>query len=204
MLTLWYSPGSVALAAHIVLEEAGADYALRKLSFKDGDQRSAAYLALNPKGRVPTLETPEGPLTEVLAVMSYVAATHPAANLEPTTPFMRAQLLSFQSYLASTVHVAHAHRVRGARWADDAAAQDSMKAKVTANMTECMALIDSQIPVGPWVMGDHYTTSDPYLFTICTWLASDGVAIAAFPRIAAHFAAMQDRPAVQRALKHHT
>lgn len=198
MLTLWTARGSVGLAAHIALEEAGAEYALRPVSFKEAEQRGAEYLALNPKGRVPLLVTPDGRLTEVLAILAYIAAIHPQAELEPPTPFARAKALSFQGYLASTVHVAHAHKGRGSRWADDPAAWAAMQAKVGANMTECMTLIEAQIE-GPWVMGAQYTTCDPYLYTLCTWLPGDGVEIGQFPRLATHFAAMQDRPAVQRA-----
>jgi glutathione S-transferase len=203
MLRLWYGRGSIALAAHIALEETGATYEARALDFRAGEQTGAEYRALNPKGRVPTLDTPQGVLTEAIAVLSWIAATHPEAGLEPQEPFARAQLLSFQSYLASTVHVAHAHGPRASRWADDPAAQAAMKAKVPQTMAECMALIEDHLFAGPWVMGTRYTTCDPYLFTICRWLPADGVRLADHPRLAAHFEAMLDRPAVVRALAHH-
>lgn len=106
---------------------------------------------------------------------------------------------AFNLYLATTVHVAHAHGRRAARWSDDAAAQASMAFKVTQNMRDGFALIEADL-IGEWAMGDTYTVADPYLFTFAGWLESDGVDIAEFPRVQAHFARMKARPAVQRAL----
>lgn len=203
MLTLWYAPGSIALAAHIALEEAGAPHAARRVDFAAAEQNGPAYRALNPKGRVPALETPQGVLTETPAILHWIAATHPEAALEPADPFARAEALSFQCYLASTVHVNHAHRRRAARWADDPAAQRAMAAKTPETMRESMALIEDRLFAGPWVMGAQYTTCDPYLFTLCGWLGAHGLDLAAFPRLAAHFEAMRARPAVARVLAVH-
>lgn len=202
MLTLWYSPGTVALAPHIALEETGAPYELRPLSFADGEQRGASFLAVNPKGRVPALETSEGILTETLAILAWLAEAYPEAGLRPTTPFARARALSLETYLASTMHVAHAHKLRGARWSDDPAAWTSMTAKVAQNMTDCATLLDDAV-AGPWALGQDYCTTDPYLYTICRWLGADGVDRQAFPALEAHARAMEARPAVQRALAHH-
>jgi glutathione S-transferase len=98
------------------------------------------------------------------------------------------------------VHVAHAHRMRGARWADDPAAIEAMKRKVPSNVTECFALIEHKFLKGPWVMGDQYTICDPYLFTIGSWIEDDGVDTTTVPRLIAHRARMLARPAVQRAV----
>jgi glutathione S-transferase len=203
VLRLWYARGSVALAAQIALEEAGATYEARELVLRDGAQRRPEYLAVNPLGRVPALETPQGVLTEVLAILDYIAATHPAAGLMPADPFRRARALSLHSYLASVVHVAHAHGRKGARWADDPAAVAAMTAKMPANMAEAMALIEDHLFVGPWALGAAFSTADAHLFAIWRWLPGDGVDPAQFPRLAAHGAAMRARPAVARALAHH-
>ena len=107
---------------------------------------------------------------------------------------------AFNSYLCSTVHVAHAHRPRGYRWADDAAAIESMKKKVPQTVGECFALIEREMFEGPWVMGKDYTVCDGYLYTISQWLGADGVDINKTPKIADHFKRAGERPAVQRAL----
>jgi glutathione S-transferase len=83
MLKLYYSPGACALASHIALEEAHADYELVRIDLSKGEQRTPAYLAVNPAGVTPALVTDEGVLTENLAIMWYVAATHPEAGLLP-------------------------------------------------------------------------------------------------------------------------
>jgi len=203
MLTLYTSPKTCSLACAIALEEAGATYDLVKLDFPAGEQRGAAYLAKNPKGRVPALETDKGVITEVLAIMAFVAQTHPKAQLAPNDPFLFAQVQGFNSYLASTVHVHHAHNRRGARWSDDPAVVEALKIKVPQNMADCFTLIEDGMLKGPWVMGQQYTIADGYLFTISGWLDRDGVDINKFPRVHDHFTNMNERPAVRRAVEKH-
>lgn len=202
MLSLYYAPGTCAQAVLIALNEAGANFEAKRLSLAEGEQRSPTYLAINPKGRVPALVTPQGVLSETSALLLYVAQTHPAAQLAPLDDAFRlARMQEFNSYLASTVHVNHAHRTRAARWADDEAAQKAMKAKVPQNMHESFKVIEQHyLSDKPWVMGDQYTVSDGYLFTIAGWLKNDDVDIADFSRVAAHFERVRTRPAVQRAL----
>ncbi|MFY3385760.1 glutathione S-transferase family protein [Paracidovorax sp. MALMAid1276] len=200
-LTLYYTPGTCAQAVRIALEEAGAPYTLVRVDFAAGQQRTPEYLAVNPKGRVPALATPQGTLTETPALLAYVAQCFPEARLAPTDPHGFARLQEFHSYLASTVHIAHAHRPRASRWADEPEAQAAMQRKVPQNMADCFDFIESQyLRGGPWVMGEQYTVADGYLFTIGTWLQSDGVDIARFPQVLAHAQRVQQRPAVQRAL----
>ncbi|MCZ8092970.1 MAG: glutathione S-transferase family protein [Acidovorax sp.] len=203
-LTLYYTPGTCAQAVRIALEEAGAAHQLVRVDFAAGQQRTPEYLAINPKGRVPALVTPQGTLTETPALLAYVAQSYPAAQLAPTDAYGFARLQEFQSYLASTVHIAHAHRPRASRWADEPEAQAAMQRKVAQNMTECFNFIETHYLAntdqGPWVMGEQYTVADGYLFTIGTWLQSDGVDIAQFPKVFAHTQRMLQRPAVQRAL----
>lgn len=201
MLRLYYAPGTCALATHIALEEAGAPYEAALVDFRSQGQRSPEYLAVNPKGRVPALVTEQGTLTETPALLCFVAQRFPEAVLAPLAdPFALAQVQEFNSYLCSTVHVAHAHGRRGARWADDADAIEAMKRKVPATMTECFELIEEKLLRGPWVMGERYTICDPYLFTIGTWLEGDGVDTSKVPRVMQHRARMLARPAVQRAV----
>jgi glutathione S-transferase len=197
MLKLFHAWGSCSQASLIALEEAGAEYELALMSTKTGDQRRAEYLAVNPKGRVPVLITDHGALTETPAILAYIAQTHPKAKLAPQDPWDFARMQAFNSYLCSTVHVAHAHKHRGYRWATQEASFRDMTSKVAENETECFRLIEEMMLEGPWVLGENYSVADPYLFTIAGWLADDGVDIAQFPKVAAHFARMGDRPAVK-------
>jgi glutathione S-transferase len=201
MLTLYFTPGTCALASHIVLEEAGADYALRRVDFAAEEQRQAPYLQLNPKGRVPALVTDRGILTETPAILTFIAQSWPAARLAPVDDaFAFAEVQAFNAYLCATVHVAHAHGRRGARWADDAATIEGMKRALPRSVGACFELIEATMLVGPWVMGETYSICDPYLFTVAQWLEGDGVDPGRLPGVIAHRARMADRPAVARAM----
>ena len=201
MLTFFYAPNTCSLASHIALEEAGAAYETRRVNFAASEQRSPDYLAINPKGRVPALATPRGVLTETPAILAFVAQSFPAEKLAPVDdPFLFAEIQAFNSYMCSTVHVAHAHRVRGSRWVDDPGAIAAMQKKVPETVAACFELIESEMLRGPWVMGDAYSIADPYLFTIAGWLESDSVDIARFPRVQDHYRRMTERPAVARAM----
>jgi glutathione S-transferase len=201
MLKLYYSPGSCALASHIALQEAGAAYAAERLDFKSNQQTSPEYLAVNPKGRVPALVTDRGVLTETPAILAFIAQSFPQAKLMPfDDAFALAQAQAFNSYLCSTVHVAHAHGGRGYRWASGEASFADMKRKVPESVGACFALIESDMLRGPWVMGETYTVCDPYLFTISGWLERDGVDLSRLPRVMEHRKRMSERPAVQKVL----
>ena len=201
MLKLFYALGSCSLASHIALEEAGADYELVAISTKAGDQRTPQYLAINPKGRVPALVTDRGVLTETPAILAYVAQAYPAARLAPLDdPFAFAEVQAFNSYLCSTVHVAHAHKHRGYRWADDPAALAEMTRKVPETEAACFQLIEDELFKGPWVMGEAYSVCDGYLFTLAGWLEGDGVDLRRFPKAHQHNERMRERPAVRKVL----
>jgi glutathione S-transferase len=201
MLKLYYAPGTCALASHIALAEAGAPYTTEKVDFKTDQQNSPEYLGINPKGRVPSLVTDQGILTETPAMLAFVAQSFPQAKLAPLdNAFAFAQVQAFNSYLCSTVHVAHAHKGRGYRWATDEASFADMKRMVPKSVGASVALIERNMLKGPWVMGETYTICDPYLFTIAQWLEGDSVDLAALPKLADHRNRMAERPAVRKAM----
>lgn len=201
MLTLYYSPNACSLASHIALEEIGAPYEAKRVNFGAEQQKSADYLALNPKARVPTLVTPRGILTETPAILAFLAQSFPDRKLAPLDdPFAFAELQAVNSYFCSTVHVAHAHKGRGSRWADEESSFADMKRKVPQSMTACFELIESRVLKGPWVMGAAFTVADPYLFVLTRWAEGDGVDLSRLPRVADHYARMQARPAVKTVL----
>ena len=201
MFKLYYAPATCALASHITLAEAGADYATEKIDFKVNQQNSPDYLKINPKGRVPALVTDRGILTETPAMLAYIAQSFPQAGLAPLDdPFAFAQVQSFNSYLCATLHVAHAHKLRGARWATEESSFADMKRMIPKSVGACFALIERSMLRGPWVMGENYTICDPYLYTVALWLEGDGVDLASLPKVADHRKRMSERPAVQKVL----
>jgi len=201
MYKFYYAPGTCALASHIALEEAGADYQVERLDFKGNQQQSPEYLKVNPKGRVPALVTDYGTLTETPAILAYVAQTFPKAKLAPLDDaFAFAQVQSFNSYLCSTVHVAHAHRGRGYRWATEESSFADMKRMVPKSVGAAFDLIEKGMLKGPWVMGEQYTICDPYLYALSLWLEGDGVDLKTLPKVADHMQRMAERPAVRKVM----
>jgi glutathione S-transferase len=201
MLKLYYAPGTCALASHLALEYAGAPYEAVRLDFKAQQQRSPEYLKINPKGRVPALVTDRGVLTETPALLHYIAQSFPQAKLGPLDDaFLVARVNEFNSWLCSTVLVGHGHGARAARWTDDAAAMETMKKKVPQNMADCFTLIEEQLLKGPWLLGERFSTSDLYLYTLARWLKGDSVDVARFPKVADHMQRLQAQPQVQKVL----
>jgi glutathione S-transferase len=201
VIKLFYAPHTCSLASHIALEDAAAEYATVRINFADDEQRKPAYLAINPKGRVPALVTDRGILTETPAMLAFIAQSFPQARLAPLDdPFGFAEVQAFNSYLCATLHVAHAHRMRGNRWADDPAAITAMQRKVPESMSACYDLIEVNMLRGPWVMGETYTICDPYLFTMAQWLEQDGVDPSRIPKVTSHRRRMAERPAVRKAI----
>jgi glutathione S-transferase len=203
MLKLYISKGSSALAPHILLEEAGADYTIEEKPIASGAHLTPAYLAINPKGRVPALETKDGVITENPAILWYLGETFPHRDFLPGTPYQRAKAQELNAYICATVHVAFAHAQRGHRWADDPAVIEGMKPKVAANMRDCAGLIETHYLKGPWALGERYSICDPYLFLVQRWLGIIGIPVADYPKLAAHREAMMSRPATQTVLAAH-
>jgi glutathione S-transferase len=201
MIKLYYAAHTCSLASHIALEDAGAEYSTVRISFAGEEQRKPEYLAINPKGRVPALVTDRGILTETPAMLAFIAQSFPQAKLAPLgDPFLFAQVQAFNSYLCATLHVAHSHRMRGNRWADDPSAIAAMQRKVPESVASCYQLIEEYMLEGPWVMGETYTICDPYLFTMAQWLEQDDVDPARFPKVIDHRRRMSERPQVRKAI----
>jgi glutathione S-transferase len=201
MLTLYYTAHTCSLATHVALEDAGVQYKLHRVDFAKAEQKSPDYLRVNPKARVPALVTPRGVLTETPAMLAFVAQSYPAAQLAPLDDtFAFAELQSFNSYLCSTLHVAHSHRMRGYRWADEPSSFADMKRKVPQSVGDCFKLIETGMLRGPWVMGEAYSIADPYLFTLSQWIEADGVDPTMLPRIIEHRSRMAARNNVKKAI----
>lgn len=197
-MNLFYANGTISIAPAIALLEAKQEHRVTRLDFASAEQAGPDYLAINPKGRVPALVLSDGTvLTETGALLEYIAALAPDTMMVPATPEHAAHMRSVMYYLASTMHVAHAHKMRGARWADKPESHADMAAKVTLNMTACAQFIETECLHGDYVCGASFTVADAYLFVVCTWLAADGVSVSEFPRISAFLARMETRDSVK-------
>ena len=169
------------MAPHIALHEIGVPFESFPLSFAKGEQQISSYLALNAEGKVPTLLIDGRPLTEVAAILYYLARTYPRARLLPTDDAeAEAQVISWMSFIASTLHPA---RFRGA-----------------AHAKFVYAIADKRLGNSEWAAGS-YSIADIHLFRLY-WRLRNALAIdvAGFPHLTAHYDRMMERPAVQKTI----
>ncbi|UWR22173.1 glutathione S-transferase family protein [Sulfitobacter sp. S190] len=197
-MQLYYAKGTIAIAAAIALQEAGLDHTTARLDFGNADQTGADYLRTNPKGRVPALVLNDGTvLTECGAILEFIASQSPRADLVPDDAIAAAHMRMVMYYLASTMHVAHAHKMRGSRWADAQSSFDDMKNKVPETMRACARYVENECLRGDYVLGDRFSIADCYLFIACGWLPGDGVDLAEFPKITAYLDRINARDSVK-------
>ncbi|OBY25750.1 glutathione S-transferase family protein [Leisingera sp. JC1] len=196
-MQLYYAPNTISVAVAIALEEAGVEYEAVKIDFAAKEQTSAAYAQINPKGRVPALAVEGGILTETGALLEYIADMAPEASLRPQDPVLLARMREVMFYLASTMHVNHAHRLRGARWAKERTSWKDMQKMVPQTMAASCEYISQFGLRGPFVLGDEIGLADCYLYVVCTWLEGDGVNVADFPKIQNFMTAMEQRASVR-------
>jgi glutathione S-transferase len=203
MYTLFYSPGSCSLAPHIILEELGVPYQGVLISTKDGQQHSDEYKKINPRRRVPAFQVGESILTECVAILSYLADTHPEKNLLPTDHWARAQALSLGSFFTSSIHAGAAAGVfRPERFTDDEAARKTVAKKSLVTFQGYMGEIDTMLQTKTYLLGEEYSILDPYALVFFRWgnrmkLDMSGL----FPAYHRHAQLMLTRPAVQRVLE---
>ncbi len=197
-MNLYYANGTISVAVAIALQDAGLAHDLTRIDFAQAEQTKPAYLTLNPKGRVPALVLPDDTvLTETGALLEYVAALAPQARLVPEDPVQAAHMRGVMYYLASTMHVAHAHKMRGSRWADRPESHADMTAKVPQTMNACAQYVETECLRGNYVCGDALSLADFYLFVVCNWLEGDGVALGDYPGIGAFMDRMNARESVR-------
>lgn len=198
-MKLHYAPGTISIAVAIALHEAGVDYEAVRVDFASAEQTKPPYHAINPKGRVPALETPDGILTETGAILDYVNAIRPEAGLVPADPYLAGRMRELMYYLAATMHVNHAHKMRGSRWATLQSSFDDMAARVPETMRASALHVETHYPLAPFVLGDAVTLADANLFVVANWLPRDDVDMAEFPRLSAFMAEMGKRDSVVKA-----
>ena len=197
MLKLYYSPGACAMASHIALEEAGADYELVRIDLKKGEQKTPEYLAINPAGVTPALVTDQGVLTENLVIMGYVAQTHPEARLaDVDSSFNFGKMQSFNGFLGASLHPAVSRALFGRPPLEGEAKAAALEVALGKYQ-----LVEDVLLKGPWAMGEAYTVADGYLSVFTHWGRQAGfLDPARFPRLNDHLDRVQARPAVQRVL----
>src|SRR5687768_11551587 len=200
MLTLYYSPGACSLAAHIVLEEAGAEFEAKRVTILKGEHQTPEYLRLNPHGRVPTLTDGDFVLTESLAILSYLGHRFADAGLLDLDNLEHLgrthELLGFFS---SSVHIAFAQVFRAARFAEGESAQAEIAASGRTAVEKHFTELEAPAK-GDWIVGGRYSIADPYLLVFYRWGWRIGLDMGLYPGWTRHKEEMLKRPAVQRAV----
>ena len=183
MLTLYFSPGSSAMATHIALHEIGVPFEAKPTLLHENAHRAPGYLAINPEGKVPTLLIDGRPLTEVAGTLWYLARRYPEANFLPQQGDIEAEarVISWMSFIASTIHPAR--RIGEARW------------------REVFVLAEERLGPHDWTV-ERYSIADIHLFRLY-WRFVDSLHPdpGAYPNLSAHYDRMMARPAVQRTLE---
>jgi glutathione S-transferase len=202
MYQLYYYPGNANLAPHIVLEEIGADYELMLVDRNKNEQKSPAYLELNPSGRIPVLIDGDLVLYESAAICLHLADRHAAAGLAPAVGGSeRAQFYKWLMYLTNTVQAELLLYFYPERLTDDAAAAAQVKAHAERRTGEMLDLIETALAAGtgPFLLGAAYRAVDPYLLMLCRWTRGMQHPARARPHLARFLEAVMARPATQRA-----
>jgi len=168
-IKLYYAPGACSLASHIAIEEVGVPYETERLDLAAGDQRKPEYLKLNPRGRVPTCVIDGRVITENVGIISYFAGGYPEAGIWPKDTFHQALAVSTMAWLSNTVHAAYGHLVRPARYADDAASQESIRTKARIMYEGYLREIDELLAGRKWAIGNGYSAVDGYLLVFYRW-----------------------------------
>jgi len=154
------------MAAHIVLEESGEKYEAKKVDLAGGEQRTEAYLKMNPLGRVPVLRLDNGePLAENTAILPYLGRRF---DLWPRDAIADARALSVIGFFATTVHPAHAHVGRPERYASDSSAFATIKEAGLKSFHGYLKQIDGMLAGREW-FSDRYSVLDPYGLVFYTW-----------------------------------
>lgn len=169
MLTLFYAPGACSMASHIGLEESGAPYETKLVSFANAEQRTEAYLKINPRGKVPALSVDGEILVENTAILTYLAKKYPAAKLLPADPLAEARCIATMAWFSTTVHPSFTHINRPERFADDVASYANLKETGRKNFWANLQEIDAMLKRKDWIMGTQYTACDPYALVFYGW-----------------------------------
>ena len=200
MYTLYYSPGACSLIPHLVLEEVGVPFETKRVSLEDGEHKTPEYRKLNPKGKVPLLVTPDGPMTECVALVEYLLDKHGDGSLlaRPGT-WERGKTLERIATLATEIHPLYNRFFHVDDFADDAGARAAVKSRGTRKILDWYRAEDAAFR-SPYWSGDKVTVADHYFMVTARWGRWLEPKVTQMKNIEAFMKRMAERPAVARAL----
>jgi glutathione S-transferase len=197
--TLYFLPGSAAMAPQAALEEAGLEYDLVRVERRDGVVvQPANYLELNPAGRVPTLVDGDAVVTESAAIVLHVADRAPASGLlPPPQTAARSECYRWLVYLTNTVQASFISFFDPARFLDGAP-EAEVKAAAERTLQRLFEGLDARLAGRQHLAGDTFSAVDLYLFMLTRWGRNLAVPSWSLPNVGAHYRRLAERPAVAR------
>ena len=201
-MKLWFAPNTCARVTMTALEEIGEPFETGLIAFMAGEHRQPAYLAINPSGKVPALETPQGVLVQNGAMLSYLAEAYPDAGLLPVSddPFERALVRAELFRCSSDLHPLVTRFVMGVTVSTDPQQVPQIREKAREMVTQQLAPVEARLAAGAWYFGASWSVLDAYVAWIWFRLTGSGFDASAFPAIDAHYARAMARPSAQAAL----
>ena len=196
MITLYHRPGTCALAPWLALEEARADYRCVDVSAEP-----ELLASLNPRGKVPVLDTGDGLLVENVAILTYIARTYPDAQLMPADPLQQARCLSTLAWFASTLHIDYRRFLKPQVYSGQEAAHAAISARGGSDYKRDLDELDAILAQGPWVQGAAFTVADLHALVFVGWAVKSDLYDAGRRNLHRWTHRTLQRPAIQRVLQ---
>lgn len=196
-MKLYFSPGACSLASHIALAEAGLDYQLERVDLRTHKTENGAdYYGINPKGYVPCLGLKDGQtLTEVGAILQFIGDQKPTSNLVPAAgSFERYRLQEWLAFISSEIHKTFSPLF-------NPATPDQVKAAGLEKLGKRFEYVDAQLAGKSYLLGEHFSVADAYLFVMLRWASKIGPSLESYPSLSAWKDRVAARPGVTRALE---
>lgn len=201
MMTLYFSPGACSMASHIGLEESGAPYEEKPTLLPKGEQKTEAYLKINPRGKVPALSVDGKVITENTAILTYIARRFPEKNLMPKDPVEEARCIGTMAWFSNMVHPSYQRYMRSERFAEGDAAQASVKEMGKKSFWDNLKEIDSLLEGKQWMVGDQFSVADGYGLVFYGWGLRGELPMKDLKNYTAWKDRMVKRPAVRKILE---
>jgi glutathione S-transferase len=205
-LQLYFAPGACSFVPHVLLEMSGAEFEPCMVKLHKGEQNSADYQAINPRGQVPVLVNGGRPITQILAIVLHLDQLFPQMGFLPTEPMARAQALSTLAWMNNTVHPTFTHIFMPQKFSDLPEVQTALKPYNTqlfqGMLGELQALVHAAAAKGqPWLSGQHLGPLDAYSLTLTRWGTLAGIAPEAHPALWDFVQKVAAQPAVARVIE---
>ena len=201
MMTLYFSPGACSLASHIGLEETGAPYELKPILLAKQQQKTEAYLKINPRGKVPAFVVDGKVLVENTAILTYLARRFPEKKLMPADPAEEARCIGTMCWFSSVVHPSYQRSHRPERFAEGEAAQAAVKENGRKSFWANLQEIDAMIQGNGWVMGREFTAVDGYALVFYGWAERSGFPVKELGAYTAWRERMMQRQTVKKCVE---